>query len=47
MICEDFEKIEVLKDSGEFSSRPPGKFEKSKHLEKVKMGKMEVVALCL
>ena len=28
MICDDFEKIEILKESGEFSSRPTGKFEK-------------------
>ena len=38
MICEDFEKIEVLKDSGEFSSRPPGKFEKKQTFRKSKNG---------
>ena len=38
MICEDFEKIEILKDSGEFSSRPPGKFEKKQTFRKSKNG---------
>ena len=34
----DFEKIEILKDSGEFSSRPPGKFEKKQTFRKSKNG---------
>jgi len=38
IICEDFEKIELLQDSGKFSKKPLGKFERKKTFRKSKNG---------